>query len=144
MVNNMSKNMTMNLNDTATEKSDITKPLFSVIPIVVVNLFLMFIALKARLSITELIWIYWCEGILIGVIQLFKVFSVEVTSFSVLKPLGPGEAPLSLTVAFLILQVPLHFFFAIWIHRINPMFDYVHGLLMIGGVIIAYDFFIGS
>jgi hypothetical protein len=139
--NNMCKNMNMGQSDTATVKSRMTKSIFKLISIILVNLFLMLIAFKTGLSITDLIWLYWCEGVIIGLIQLLKVFTVESTSATVIEYLRSDEPPIGLTICFLCLEVPLHGFFAIWIYRIDPTFDYVHGLLMMGGVIIAYEFF---
>jgi hypothetical protein len=97
--------------------------------------------MRARLSITELIWLYWCEGVVIGLIQSFKVFSTESTSISVLKGLGPYTPPISLTLFFSALQIPFHCLFAVWIYSIDPTFDYAHALLMMGGVIFAHELF---
>jgi len=117
-----------------------TKSVFSLISIILVNLILMFIALKAGLSITQLIWLYWCEGIIIGLLQSLKVLSTESTSVSVLKYLGHAP-PINLTLCFLLLQVPFHAFFALWIYYIEPGFDYVHGLLVMGAIIVAHELF---
>ena len=122
-------------------KSRTSKSILQLISIVIVNLLLMLIALKTGLSITELIWLYWCEGIVIGLIQSFKIFSVESTSISILKHLGPNTPSISLTIFFLALQVPLNCLFAVWIYHIEPTFDYVHGLLIMGGVIFIHEFF---
>jgi hypothetical protein len=139
--NNMCKNMNMGQSDTATVKSRMTKSIFKLISIILVNLFLMLIAFKTGLSITDLIWLYWCEGVIIGLIQLLKVFTVESTSATVIEYLRSDEPPIGLTICFLFLAVPFHGFFAIWIYRIDPTFDYVHGLLMMGGVIFAHEIF---
>ncbi|MHC5093327.1 MAG: DUF6498-containing protein [Planctomycetota bacterium] len=138
---NIRQGVSINLADTAIEKGGTAKTLFSVIPIIVVNLFLMLTALKARLSITELIWLYWCEGVVIGLIQSFKVFSTESTSISVLKGLRPDTPPISLTIFFSALQIPFHCLFAVWIYNIDPTFDYANALLMMGGVIFAHELF---
>ncbi len=111
MANNICKNMTMDQSDTATVKSRISKSIFQLISIVIANLFLMLIALKTGLSITELIWLYWCEGVIVGLIQLLKVFSVESTSATVIDYLRSDEPPIGLTICFLCLEVPLHGFF---------------------------------
>ena len=101
----------------------------------------MAVALRAGLSITQLIWLYWCEGVVIGLIQSFKVFSTESTSISVLKGLGSDTPPISLTIFFSALQIPFHCLFAVWIYSIDPTFDYAHALLMMGGVILAHELF---
>ena len=76
-----------------------------------------------------------------GLIQFFKLFTVESTEVSVLKHLKPDESPIGLTIFFLALQVPLHCLFAVWIYHIEPTFDYVHGLLIMGGIIFVHEFF---
>ena len=133
--------ITLENNDTAAKAKKYTKFMFEYVSIILVNLVLMFIALKTGLSITELIWLYWCEGIIIGLVQSLKLFSVESTSISILEGLGPDTPSLNLTIFFSALQVPFHCLFAVWIYHIEPAFDYVHGLLIMGGVIFIHEFF---
>lgn len=122
----------------ANNKTDFYISLFS---IVFMNLLLMVLALKAELSITQLIWLYWCEGIIIGIIQFFKLFSEEVTSFSVVDRAMAREPNVLLTFLFFTLQIFFHSFFALWICHIEPSFDYVHGLLAMGAIIFAHEMF---
>jgi hypothetical protein len=131
----------MEKSDTAKVIGKFSKSLFPLISIVLFNSLLMFIALKTGLSINELIWLYWCEGIIIGILQSIKVFATEATTISFLRFLAPNTPSMCLTIFFSALQVPFHCFFAFWIYRLDPTFDYVHGLLVMGGVIVAYELF---
>ena len=101
----------------------------------------MAIALKAGLWITELIWLYWYEGIVIGLIQFFKLFSEEITSFTAIDRAMSKKPNVVLTILFFTLQIPFHVFFAVWIYHIEPSFDYAHGLLMMAVVIFAHEMF---
>lgn len=114
---------------------------FSLISIIIVDVVLIGIALKTGLSITQLIWLYWCEGVIIGILQSFKVFATEVTTISFLEHLAPNTPPMCLTILFFALQIPFHCFFAFWIYHIDPTFDYVHGLLVMAGIILIHEIF---
>jgi hypothetical protein len=118
-----------------------TSAKLSLISILIVDLVLIGIALKSGLSITQLIWLYWCEGIIIGLIQFFKLFSTEITSFTVVDRAMAKEPNVLLTILFFALQIPFHVFFAVWIYHIEPTFDYVHGLLVMGAIILAHEMF---
>ena len=108
-------------------KSDFYLSLFSII---FKNLLLMAVALGAGLSITQLIWLYWCEGVFVGLCRALKLLSIR-----------PDLVEGGLGSFFLTLQFFLQAFFAIWIYCIEPAFDYVHGLLVMGAIILAYEIF---
>lgn len=141
MEKNQCNKMDFKQDDIAAVKANKTAFYIPLVLIVFTNLILMVIALKADLSITELIWLYWCEGIIIGIIQCFKLFSEEITSFSVVDRAMAKEPNILLTLLFFALQIPFHFFFALWIYHIEPTFDYVHALLAMGAIIAAHEMF---
>jgi hypothetical protein len=58
--------------DVTKNKSDFHLSLFSII---FTNLLLMAVALSAGLSITQLIWVYWCGGVFVGLFRALKVLS---------------------------------------------------------------------
>ena len=93
----------------------------------------MAVALGAGLSITQLIWVYWCEGVFIGLCRALKLLSN--------LPNAIGREALG-SCFLLVSQFVLQIIFAIWIYSIEPAFDYVHGLLVMGVIILTPEIFI--
>ncbi|MFZ9012032.1 MAG: hypothetical protein ACO20W_09100, partial [Anaerohalosphaeraceae bacterium] len=112
--------------DVTKNKSDFHLSLFSII---FTNLLLMAVALSAGLSITQLIWVYWCGGVFVGLFRALKVLSKVDSSDDKIEG--------GLAVFFLALQS-----FSIWIYCIEPAFDYVHGLLVMGAIILPHELFL--
>ena len=131
MENEQCNKLTMEQDEIAAvtkNKSDFYLSLFSII---FTNLLLMAVALSAGLSITQLIWVYWCEGVVIGLCQSLKVLSSKDIFL-----IGLGLGSFFLTIQFF-----LQAFFAIWIYCIEPAFDYVHGLSVMGAIILTRELF---
>jgi hypothetical protein len=103
----------------------------------------MVIALKTGLSITELIWLYWCEGVIIGGLLILKVSYIHITSVELLKKKHEGGTDLTGTIAPLILagQSAVHIVLAHWIYCLDPKFDYAHTLSVMGAVIFGQRIF---
>lgn len=119
-------------------KEKTSKSYFSLISIIIVDVVLIGIALSSGLSITQLIWLYWCEGIFIGLCKALRLISMDTCSHHGIEA---DLVELSLGSFFLTLQFFLQAFFAIWIYCIEPAFDYTHGLLVMGAIILVHEIF---
>ena len=64
MENNQCDKIDFNQDDIAAVTKNKIGFYIPLLSIVFTNLLLMGVALKAGLSITELIWLYWCEGVI--------------------------------------------------------------------------------
>ena len=120
-------------------KSDFYLSLFSII---FTNLLFMAVALRAGLSITQLIWLYWCEGIVIGLFRALKLLSMDNFSQnnSLQDEIEGGLASFFVALQ-VFLQIFLQAFFAIWLYYIEPAFDYVHALLVMAPIILPREIF---
>jgi hypothetical protein len=109
--------------------------------VIVSNLIVIPIALKAGVTILELIWLYWCESLILGGFQALRILGVEYTSITYLKeskryrrkPKEAEEPPRVL--GFLFVYGLTHAVFAKTVLSAHKEFQYTHALLVIGGVL---------
>ena len=131
---------------------------FSLGSVVVSNLLVIPVALMAGVGIVELIWFYWCESLILGGFQAFRILVVEYTSITYLKQSNRYEKRLEemrnnnpetlqeflqredempMALVFLVPYVLIHAGFAGAILLTITNFNYTHALLVIGGIIFA-------
>jgi hypothetical protein len=108
------------------------------------NLLIIFIAIKNNLVITDVIWIYWCEGVIIGSLLTMKFLTMSLTSIECLKRQRDREFSFAdfFSGIFVYGQVPLHIIIVKWIYSINPRFDYSYTLAVMGSIILGKEIFL--
>ena len=117
---------------------------FPFISIIVSNLLVLAIALIGTVSITSIIWVYWCEGVLLGIIQFFRIFSLEcsVEYLKKYKKLGQERPPGFFPFFFLLMQAPFYALFGHLIYLADHHFNYIRKLIAMGIVILAPKIFL--
>lgn len=112
--------------------------------IVFSNLLIIVIAIINDLVITDVIWIYWCEGVIIGSLLSLKIISLSFTSIEFLKRQRDGEFSFAdfFSVILVCGQIPLHIIIVKWIYSINPKFDYSYTLAVMGSIILGKEIFL--
>ena len=138
------------------------KSCLSLVAVLVSNLLAIPVALMSGLTIQELIWLYWCESLVLGVFQALRIFTVEYTSINFIKqsgqyykrlkeanevntwdPFNESQQVTELPTAFpfLVMYVFIHAGFAGLVFFTSRDFRYTHALLVIGGIFCAQKVF---
>ena len=109
----------------------------------IANIIFIAIVLKAKIAITEIFWLYLCEGVLVGIGTFWQIFKAEYFNIKHIKARekreSRGQQPIY--AYFAAYYFGFYYCLGIFIVQINPKFNYSKELLVMVGIIIVQNIF---